>query len=311
MPDTLTARDKYHLKNYGSVDSPVRLAMKNGGSITEYRNTLLKQFDKGGFVNEKVTNDNTQVADAVASNVPNNVNDRIRPIEMSDEQYYKYLQSIQPSSTIKPLTPEQKRDVDVASDREYWTSDLYANQRIADAKKGISAATAVTSFIPGPIGVASRFINVGLDADQFAQDKDLWSAANATTGVPKFYGDWNLQDMTNNPKLKIPLAAIDKTADFIGRYDTADDLSIGALSDELKTKADSLKDIYSDYKKKQEIDRQRTESARRNKELTDRRDALERIKKNNVVIPSKDTDYMFYPKKNILPEVVVTGKKKK
>ena len=151
----------------------MRLHIKNGIRDLDGIRENYNSFGDGGGRDVKIINDSTQVVDAIGNNVPNNVGDRIRPIEMSDGQYYEYLKSIQPESTIKPLTSEQKREMDVARDREYWTSDLYANQRIADAKSGISGITAITSKVPGPVGVASRIINVGLDIDQLAQNKDL------------------------------------------------------------------------------------------------------------------------------------------
>jgi hypothetical protein len=49
MPDTLTARDRYHLKKYGSVDSPVRLAMKNGGTVAEHRDAIKSYLPKDRF----------------------------------------------------------------------------------------------------------------------------------------------------------------------------------------------------------------------------------------------------------------------
>ena len=149
----------------------IRLHLQRGVTDLKDIRESYNIYADGGD-NEKNKYNNTQVADAISNNVPNNVNDRISPIEMTREQYFRHLQSIQPNGTITPETSEQKYKRDIARLREYLTSDLYANQRINDAKNGLSAITAATSFIPGPVGVASRFVNVALDADQFIQNKD-------------------------------------------------------------------------------------------------------------------------------------------
>jgi len=146
-------------------------------------------------------------------------------------------------------------------------------------------------------------------AIQNVREEDWKNAAlNSVTGVS---GLWDTTRYTG------PLGVTGKVIDFglerLNDYTDAKGVA-GAFNyniDNLpKDAIAKSKKLYAEYKRKQEIDRQRAESARKNKEATDRRDSLERIKKNNIIVPSKENDYMMYKPKNQLPEIIVIGRKK-
>jgi len=46
MPDTLTARERFNMKYYGGIESPVQLAIKNGGTVAEHKDTVIKNKAK-------------------------------------------------------------------------------------------------------------------------------------------------------------------------------------------------------------------------------------------------------------------------
>ena len=125
MPDTLTARDRYHLKKYGSVDSPVRLVMKNGGSIVEHRDVLLKQFGNG--VKDITANTLSPLQPQQPSqkfsfipekyNIINSVENEVSPKEFTE----KYIQSdIYKNRLIKS---------------GYNNVDIEVKNRLSDVKK--------------------------------------------------------------------------------------------------------------------------------------------------------------------------------
>jgi hypothetical protein len=124
MSDTLTARDKYHLKKYGSVDSPVRLAMKNGGRVVEHRDALLKQFGGGGFFS-----DIYDAAKKTASNVYNEVKhdakEAVGDIKNDVKPYVNTVRDISEDIIFAPINRATESIGKLYDDAKMSVSNIY------------------------------------------------------------------------------------------------------------------------------------------------------------------------------------------
>lgn len=191
---------------------------KNLNAIKQHYN----QFADGG--NKTNLAVPTQQRDAVQSYTPR---EQVKARQLTpEEQYNIYRQE----NTIQPMTPEQKYKMGQQDLMEKAFSERYAQKRIDAAKKGIAATTAVTSYVPGPIGAASRGVNLLLDVADFVDSpRDMYNTANAGTGVARTLGTSNVT--RHIPKVGI---VVDNTLDVIGHIDEADDISLGEVSKKVK-----------------------------------------------------------------------------
>lgn len=219
MGKELSAWQQLPLKKKNEL---LNIYVSNGYSNLDEIKQHYNQFANGG--NKTNLAVPIQQRDAVQSYTPR---EQVKVRQLTpEEQFNIYRQE----NTIQPMTPEQKYKMKQQDLMEKAFSERYAQKRIDLAKKGMSATTAVTSYVPGPIGVASRGINLLLDVDDFVESpRDIYNTANAGTGVARAIG-------TSNITRHIPRVGkvVDNTLDLIGHIDEADDISLGQVSKKIK-----------------------------------------------------------------------------
>jgi hypothetical protein len=361
MSDTLTARDKYHLKKYGSVDSPVRLAMKNGGSVVEHRDTLIKQFKNGGFTNtfpwEENPNTPENRIEAEAYNRRQEQRTRDKENEFNNPSTrrlvgealqlpYRWLSNpqriigditgdrINPNSR-KDILEDRRNSINGQSNinRAIWglpsaiyntasliyggpkqAASMLASNYMADSNilEGTGTATGIATGWPNnqlmrnfseEAKRSGGMTDFKQAIENYEKGDYAWGVANTLSGIGGVF------DTSGAPRNSIPYW-IDKGLEATNYISDAIDIA-RPVYPYVKDIPSKVNKAYSDYKKKQEIDRQRTESARKNKEADARRESDKRIRENGIIIPSEANNYRMFKPKNELKEITVTGKRKK
>lgn len=128
---------------------------------------------------------------------------------------------------------------------------------------------------------------------QNAREKDYGNAAiNALTGISGIFDTSHLTGPlgTVGKVVDTGIETLNKFADFrdMGKSFGYD------IVDAPKDIKDKSVELYNKYKKNKELERQRAELARRNKANDDRRESLERIKRDNIIIPSEENNYRMF-----------------